>query len=158
MMKSVAKSLIEAGELNQIHMAKLFVKEYFSEPNRGYGQNVIEVFKKLRKNKFHDVCEPAQEQFAGSGSYGNGGAMRIAPVALYFYNNYDGMVDAAKKSTEITHTNPIGVHGAILQCIAVHQALVAHPDAQNTHKNFCEEFCTNLIDKIKVIEAENDDG
>ncbi len=29
---------------------------------------------------------PASQQFDGQGSYGNGGAMRIAPAALYGYN------------------------------------------------------------------------
>lgn len=41
--------------------------------------------------------------------------MRIAPVALYFNNNYQEMLNVAKKSTELTHTNRLGVNGALLQ-------------------------------------------
>lgn len=154
MMKEVAKSLIDKPEIDYKYMAKLFVKEYFSEPHRGYGQNVVEVFSKLRKTKFDDVFKPASEQFSGSGSFGNGGAMRIAPIALYFCNNYDAMIEVAKKSTQITHTNSLGVHGAVLQCIAIHQALSYNPQDTINPK----EFCNQVGEKIKEVECENDDG
>ena len=36
-----------------------------------------------------DVYKPASEQFDGSGSYGNGGAMRVAPVPLFTYFDND---------------------------------------------------------------------
>jgi poly(ADP-ribose) glycohydrolase ARH3 len=154
MMKSVAKCLIDKPEVDYKYMAKLFVKEYFSEPNRGYGQSVVDVFSKLRKSKFDDIYKPASEQFSGSGSFGNGGAMRIAPIALYFYNNYEAMIDTAKKSTQITHTNTLGVNGAVLQCIAVHQALFY--DCKELIKP--EEFSNEIIKKIRAVEKENDDG
>lgn len=88
MMKSVAKCLIDKPPVDYNFMARLFVKEFFNEPRRGYGQGVVEVFHKLRANKFEDIYKPAAEQFFGLGSYGNGGAMRIAPIALHFHNNY----------------------------------------------------------------------
>ena len=54
-----------------------------SEPNRGYGGGVIDVFKKLRRQEgFSEPLQPAREQFDGTGSYGNGAAMRVHPVAL----------------------------------------------------------------------------
>ena len=54
-----------------------------SEPNRGYGGGVIDVFKKLRgQEEFSEPLQPAREQFDGTGSYGNGAAMRVHPVAL----------------------------------------------------------------------------
>ena len=60
-----------------------FVNEYYSQPKRGYGMNVVDVFRALRDSKFEDVFLPAKLQFNGSGSYGNGAAMRIAPIALF---------------------------------------------------------------------------
>ncbi|RZC37452.1 ADP ribosyl GH and/or G-gamma domain containing protein [Asbolus verrucosus] len=154
MMKSVAKTFIDKPEVDYTYMAKLFVKEYFAEPKRGYGESIVEVFSKLRKRKFEDVYKPAQEQFNGSGSFGNGGGMRVAPVALYFYNNYDAMIDVAKKSTQLTHTHSLGVHGAVFQCIAVSQALACNPKK----KIDPEQFCNELKQKMKEVEKENDDG
>ena len=53
------------------------MKEYFAEPRRGYGSNVVDVFAALRATKFRDVYSPAAMQFNGSGSYGNGGKSMI---------------------------------------------------------------------------------
>lgn len=76
---------------------------------------MIEVFHKLRNPKLKNVFQPAEEQFDGRGSFGNGGAMRISPVALFGLNNYNHMLHIAKLSTLITHTNVLGVNGALLQ-------------------------------------------
>ena len=43
----------------------------------------MQVFQKLKVMNCAKPHQPAMEQFDGTGSYGNGGAMRIAPVALY---------------------------------------------------------------------------
>lgn len=155
MMKVLARSLIEQPDIDYNHIVKEFVKEYYRDPKRGYGQNVQDVFKKLRATKFVDIYKPAAEQFNGSGSYGNGGAMRIAPIALLFCNNYKMMLEAAKKATEITHTHSLGVDGAVLQCIAIHQALLC-----DTTKSLLtpEKFCANIVEKIKQVEQARDDG
>lgn len=61
-----------------------FAKEYSLAPGRGYGSGVIQVLKKLSSSQLSDVYQPAREQFNGRGSFGNGGAMRVAPFALAF--------------------------------------------------------------------------
>lgn len=43
--------------------------------------SVVTVFDKLRHDP-EDVFLPAREQHGGEGSFGNGSAMRISPVAL----------------------------------------------------------------------------
>ena len=78
MARQVADSIIAMRSVDPTNLAQRFVKEYFQEPNRGYGASVAEVFKKLRKND-SDPFQPASEQFNGSGSYGNGAAMRVHP-------------------------------------------------------------------------------
>ena len=63
-----------------------FVSEFFKEPDRGYGGSIAAVFNKLEKSGCSDPFLPAKEQFDGQGSFGNGGAMRISPAALYGYH------------------------------------------------------------------------
>lgn len=92
-----------------------FVTDFFSHPGRGYGENVIDVFRKLRNSKFSDIWKPAREQFNGSGSLGNGGAMRISPVPLFYYSDFPRMLETAAKCTKLTHTHKLGVNGALLQ-------------------------------------------
>jgi len=70
-----------------------FVKEFFLEPNRGYGGNVISVFESLRRENYEYPYGPAERQFDGKGSYGNGGAMRISPGALFTIKRTPAEVD-----------------------------------------------------------------
>ena len=44
------------------------------------------MFKQLKDANYQDPHGPASLQFDGSGSYGNGGAMRIVPAALFGYH------------------------------------------------------------------------
>lgn len=149
---SVAKSLIDKPDVDFQFMARLFTEQYFLNPHRGYGANIVDVFRKLRESKYTDVYKPAKEQFAGSGSYGNGGAMRIAPIALYFHNSEKAMIDAARKTTEITHTHRLGVHGALLQCIALRLALLSDPTEPIDPQKFLHELLAHMTD----IEGEAD--
>lgn len=151
MTKSVGKFLIENPGENFTILAKHFVNEYFKHPNRGYGQNVIEVFHKLKNSKFTDIYKPATEQFWGSGSFGNGGAMRIAPIALYFHDDVSKMLETAVNCTKITHTNPLGINGALLQCMAIHQSLQLDPQGIIEPIKFCSE----LISRMENIEENN---
>lgn len=66
-----------------------FAQEYKKDPDRGYGAGVITVFRKLLSPKCRDVYEPAQAQFNGKGSYGNGGAMRVAGISLAYSSVQD---------------------------------------------------------------------
>lgn len=50
---------------------------------------VVNVFKKLLSPKCSDVFEPARAQFNGKGSYGNGGAMRVAGISLAYSDVQD---------------------------------------------------------------------
>jgi ADP-ribosylglycohydrolase len=68
-----------------------FVTEYFHESWRGYGGHVATVFEKLQHENFKNLYSPSREQFQGQGSLANGGAMRIAPMALFCWSrNYSG--------------------------------------------------------------------
>lgn len=49
------------------------------------------------------------------GSFGNGAAMRVSPIA-WLFNDYDQMREEAKKSAAPTHNHPEGLKGA--ECIA----------------------------------------
>ena len=93
-----------------------FVTEYYKDPRRGYGANVVDVFHKLNLN-LEDTWKPAQEQFGGTGSYGNGGAMRIAPVPLFAYKDFTSMLQIAEDVTRLTHTHILGINGALLQVL-----------------------------------------
>ncbi|CAG9859282.1 unnamed protein product [Phyllotreta striolata] len=156
MMKSVAKFLTDKPEPDYKFLSRLFVNEFFKEPRRGYGQNVIDVFHKLRNTKYENVFKPASEQFMGAGSYGNGGAMRVAPIALYFHDNYKMMLEVASNATKLTHTNVLGVNGALLQAVAIQLAVKCDPYAKIDPERFCIELFRRMR-KIERVEEDVDD-
>ena len=83
MTRAICKSLTEHQKYDNRNMAKAFVEEFFRDPDRGYGSAVGRVFERLRDEDPEDVTSPARSQFDGQGSYGNGAAMRISPLALF---------------------------------------------------------------------------
>ncbi|GIZ02300.1 ADP-ribose glycohydrolase ARH3 [Caerostris extrusa] len=148
---SVVNSLIENKKVDAKDLAKKFVAEYFSQPKRGYGNNVIDVFQALKQSNFDDVYLPGKMQFNGSGSYGNGSAMRISPIALFGHNKSDiELKNDAVECSRITHTHPNGCNGAILQCLAVKSALKA-----DSSKEFDPvDFISQLENKMEAFEIE----
>jgi len=125
-----------------------FVDEFYAHPRRGYGSSVTDVFKALKREDCKDPYGPGRLQYAGRGSYGNGSAMRIAPVALFCHSNPEEAMHIAYKSSLITHANELGYNGAILQCLAVHKAL--HMDSSVPLD--VDQFALYLHDKMATIE------
>jgi ADP-ribosylglycohydrolase len=67
--------------------------------------------------------ELAPGLFDGTGSLGNGGAMRVAPLGAWFAGEPDRAAAQAALSAEVTHAHPEGVAGAV--AVAVAAALAA---------------------------------
>ncbi|PRD28455.1 UNVERIFIED_CONTAM: Adprhl2 [Trichonephila clavipes] len=152
---STASSLIEHKKVDAKDLAKKYVSEFFSQPKRGYGYHVITVFNSLKESNFEDVFLPAKMQFNGSGSYGNGAAMRIAPVALSGHNKTDeSFKNDVEECSHVTHTHPNGVNGAILQSYAVKAALKC-----DISKEFDPlDFINQLQKKMETIEMKESES
>lgn len=112
----VAESLLAQNGFSGEDMAQRFANLHQEDPNRGYGRNIVEVFAAVLAGVPWD--QAARRQFGGEGSYGNGGAMRVSPVALWAYPSFEIAVTLARQTAQVTHTHPVGVEGAVLQAIA----------------------------------------
>jgi poly(ADP-ribose) glycohydrolase ARH3 len=73
----MAESLLENRGFNGAHLAERFAENYFKEPWRGYGPGPPRVFRLLKNGEAWDKA--AGHVYQG-GSFGNGAAMRVAPV------------------------------------------------------------------------------
>jgi poly(ADP-ribose) glycohydrolase ARH3 len=118
MMIGLAESLVAHGELIEGDIAHRFLEG--CDLRRGYGSGTREVFDLWRCG--YSVEEAADKIFEGSGSHGNGAAMRIAPVGVRFANS-DDLADHAVRSARVTHTHPLGVDAAVAQAAAVAAAV-----------------------------------
>ena len=66
-----------------------------------------------------DWSERASSLFAGQGSFGNGAAMRVAPIGAFFADDVEAVVEHATRSSVITHTHDEAIAGAIAVAVAV---------------------------------------
>jgi len=106
--------LREYGEINQDELAKSFARRYDGE--RGYGAGMERLLLNISDGgKWQDL---SSSSFAGQGSYGNGGAMRVALLGAYFADDMDLLVEQAVKSAEVTHAHPEGIAGTVAVAVA----------------------------------------
>jgi poly(ADP-ribose) glycohydrolase ARH3 len=139
---AVAESLLASGGFSGSDLATRFVAEYEAGPHRGYGAGVVTVFDRVARGIPWE--EAARRQFGGQGSYGNGAAMRVTPVALWGYPDVDQVAALAADTARVTHTHPVGVDGAVVQALAVLHALSA---PRGRPIDF-EEFATGVGGRI----------
>ncbi len=111
----VVENLRRYGEINQDALAHQFARRYKIDPMRGYGGAMHSLLPELAFKSWR-VAAPAL--FNGSGSFGNGAAMRVAPVGAYFADDLEACIANAARCAEVTHSHPEGVAGAIGVAIA----------------------------------------
>lgn len=115
MMIGVAESLIENKGFNGEDMALRFIENY--DPSRGYGPGSKEALRRITEGE--SWKEASKTLFRGKGSYGNGAAMRIAPVGIFYYDDADKLREIAYTSSHITHSHVLGKEGAVLQAFSI---------------------------------------
>ena len=142
----LATSLVVKGALEGRDLGETFQRNFEMEPWRGYATGPPAIFSLVRSKQITYV-DAAQRLFGGSGSFGNGAAMRIVPLGLYFHNS-GKIYELACKSAEITHAHPIGKDGAAIQALAVAQAV----KLDSTKEFRPEEFVGYLIDSARTSE------
>ncbi len=93
---------------------------YAREPWRGYGGGAHRLFSDMASGTSWEVA--SCDLFQGQGSFGNGAAMRIAPLGAYFAHDLDVLTTQALRSAEVTHAHPDGQAGAVAIAIATAMA------------------------------------
>ncbi|MFX0096600.1 MAG: ADP-ribosylglycohydrolase family protein [Candidatus Hodarchaeota archaeon] len=123
MMIGIAESLIEKRGFDGEHMAQTFIRNF--DPTRGYGFGPPRVFNLIISGEKWNKA--SMSLFGGSGSFGNGASMRIAPIGLLYHKDFRRMRSVAYSSSQITHSHELGKEGAALQAFAVALALEKAP-------------------------------
>jgi poly(ADP-ribose) glycohydrolase ARH3 len=150
MMIGVAESLIECGGFNGANMAEKFIKNYEKEPWRGYGLGPPKIFHMIKKGRNWD--ELLDRELFSEGSFGNGSAMRVAPIGLFYYDDLDELRAVAYKSSQITHSHPLAMEGAALQAYAVSLALREEKDFIGKLKDFVRiDIYKRKIESIEYL-------
>lgn len=106
---SVIASLARYGRIEQDTLAADFASRYSYE--RAYGPSMHRTLARIREGE--DWRNVANDAFGGQGSWGNGAAMRAAPIGAFFAHDLDVVREEARRSAVVTHAHDEAVAGAI---------------------------------------------
>jgi len=109
-------------EINQDALAWIFAKNFKSDPERGYGKMTRRLLTQFSEG---GSWRKLSASAFGSGSFGNGSAMRVPPIGAYFYGDIGRVCAAAAASAQITHFHPEATAGAIAVASATAEAVNA---------------------------------
>ena len=142
----LATSLLRKGHVEARDLGETFRRNFEKEPWRGYAAGPPTIFSLVLSEEIAYV-DAAQMLFGGEGSFGNGAAMRIVPLGLFFHNSRK-IYELASGSAEVTHAHPIGKDGAAVQAFAVAQAV----KLDSTEEFRPEQFVRYLIGFTRTSE------
>jgi len=119
---SIVEVLLAHGDINQDELARLFTFRFGQEPWRGYAGGAQRLLTLCSQGA--NWRDEAPRLFKG-GSYGNGGAMRAAPIGAYFTSDPGRAAVEARDSAAVTHAHSDGQAGAM--AVAAVAAIVSSP-------------------------------
>ncbi len=156
MAMALAESLNSMEDVLPARLGDTFKRHFWNEPWRGYGPGPPEIFSRVDRG----ACtyeEAALQLYAGEGSLGNGAAMRIAPLGL-FYSDSPSLYEKARLSAIVTHAHPVGIDGAAVQAKAVGQAVALDPEQTFSPQVFLAGLLAfarspEMLEKLKRLQA-----
>ena len=112
---SVVQTLLELDRIEPDALARRFADRY--DGTRGYGGGAHGLLRAFQSGVSWEVAAPAM--FGGAGSFGNGAAMRIAPLGGYLADRpLQEVAEQARLSSIVTHAHPEGVAGGVAVALA----------------------------------------
>ncbi|SHI58665.1 ADP-ribosylglycohydrolase [Malonomonas rubra DSM 5091] len=118
---ALARSILRYRGVDGAECAAAYAEAF--TPERGYGRSAIKILEALQQGA--DWRTSGTLLFA-DGSFGNGGAMRIAPVGLlYGHGDYLLLYEKVKAAIWMTHTHAEAIDAALLQARAIGLLLTA---------------------------------
>lgn len=141
---SIVDTLEKHGSIDQDFLAQAFARRFTQEPHRGYAGGAIRLLGQIAAGGDWRDLSP---QLFGTGSFGNGSAMRVAPVGGYFFYDLKQAAEQARLSAMVTHVHPEGQAGAM--AVAVAAAIAA-----NTSPPHGSDFLKEILPFVPDSETE----
>jgi ADP-ribosylglycohydrolase len=145
--------LRDNGTIYQDELAQNWAKHY--DVKRGYGPSAHRIMLDIQKG---ESWRNVNRKYTQNGSYGNGGAMRVAPLGAYFADNMDKVIEQATLSAEITHAHPEGIAGAVAIAVATALAVRLQGNSLPKRNDFLGQIIRHMLDseiRQKVEQAQN---
>jgi poly(ADP-ribose) glycohydrolase ARH3 len=152
----LAESLAERQGLDPQHLGRTWHRNFNREPWRGYAAGPPTIFQ-LAEQTGLTYEELARRLFGGQGSFGNGAAMRVAPLGLWFHDSA-ALYDKAAASAAVTHAHPLAQDGAAIQAGAVALGVGLDPEKPFSLEAFIEPLLRRartpeFQEKLSLVQA-----
>lgn len=109
----LVEALLENPSIDQDYLAARFASNYTSW--RGYGPGTRLALSLVKNGT---PWREAARRKHPMGSFGNGAAMRAAPVGPLFAGDVAAIRDRSERQAEVTHLHPLGKEGAVVVAFA----------------------------------------
>ncbi|MBI9019259.1 MAG: ADP-ribosylglycohydrolase family protein [Phycisphaerae bacterium] len=140
MMLAVAETLIQCEQIDLEYLCENFANNF--DNKRGYGASTQDIIEEIQKGGNWEQWQKLSRQSFPNGSYGNGAAMRVAPVGLKFYSNTSNLIEQTKLSALPTHVHPLGIESAVLMALAVGYCVSCNRFDKNEFYNLLQANAT----------------
>ncbi len=137
-----AEALIRGNGFNLNNFISEYVK-WLDDPPIGAGYGCISSINKLRYG--------VPWEKAASNSGGNGTAMRIAPVGLFYYKDLKGLKSAAIKSSVLTHSHPAASAASIVIARAIAYLIDKDPKIRFSVDQFFDVIISSIASSQEEI-------
>jgi poly(ADP-ribose) glycohydrolase ARH3 len=160
----LAESVLQVGYLDPQHLGDTLRTNYMREPWRGYAIGPPTIFALVARHGI-SYSEAAGSLFGDQGSFGNGAAMRIAPVGLFLSSptrssplSASDFYEQVRISAAVTHAHPIGIDGAAVLAWAIAQAVSLSPQEPFPFERFCQGFVdfartSEIREKMELVKT-----
>ncbi|MFG2291795.1 ADP-ribosylglycohydrolase family protein [Streptomyces sp. NPDC048603] len=141
----LVRELAESGGIvDQDRLALRFAAAYAEDTHRGYGASMHDVLRRI------GAGEPWQavvgEQFGGQGSWGNGAAMRAAPLGAWHAADLDAVAEQSARQSEVSHHHPEAVAGAVAVALGAALATRSRGGSAPARADFLRAVAERLPD------------
>jgi ADP-ribosylglycohydrolase len=132
---SIVRVLFDHDRIDQNVLAERFATRM--QPRRGYGLGTFHILTGVQRGSHWRSL--SRSFFGDPGSFGNGAAMRVAPLGAYFADDpLERITEQARLASEITHAHPEGIAGGIAVAVAAALAAQASGSGVPLGKPFIE--------------------
>ncbi|THA71501.1 hydrolase [Streptomyces sp. A0958] len=135
----LVRELVEGGgTVDQDRFALRLAEAYAADTHRGYGASMHDVLRRIGAGEpWRDVVAG---QFEGMGSWGNGAAMRVAPLGAWH------AAELAARQSEVSHHHPEAVAAGVAVALAAALATRSRGGPAPARTNFLQAVAARLPD------------
>jgi ADP-ribosylglycohydrolase len=147
---SIVETLDKWQRIEPDYLISRFCARYINDKRLGYGAGTRQL---LERAYFGENWRVLNNQIFRGGSYGNGAAMRVAPIGAYFSGDLERTAYEAKLSAEVTHAHIEGIAGAMAVAVAASIASQASFPRGNDFLHLLAGYIPDGLTKDGILRA-----